>query len=93
MHDAVAFLVDGKRYTATGSGGNSDYLNNCAYRMGKRGYKVFPRNSWIATVKAGNGRRLELPVGSIKDGKYVPLPGIAWVYPPTKDHPEETVVK
>lgn len=83
FHDAIAFIKDGKRYAATGSGGNSDYLNSHG--------KKFPRRCWIATVKAGNGRRMELPVASITENGYKPLPGVAWVMPPTRNNPNETI--
>jgi hypothetical protein len=89
FHDAVAFLIGGKRYKATGSGGNSDYLRSCArYQTNK----PLPRNTWIATVVAGDGKRLELPVASIRDGKYAPYPGVQWILPGTKDNPKETVI-
>jgi hypothetical protein len=76
FHDAIAFIANGKRYKATGNGGNSEYLN--AHKG-----SGFPPNTWIATVVASNGRRVDLPVAQVQDGKYVPLPGVAWVYPPT----------
>jgi hypothetical protein len=86
FHDAIAFIVAGKRYKATGSGGNSDYLR----RTGKN----FPSNTWVSSVVAGNGRRLELPVAIItSDGTYSPLQGVTWIYPPTKKtHGRETKV-
>lgn len=85
FHDAIAFLIGGKRYKATGSGGNGDFLR----RTGKN----FPSGTWVATVVAGNGRRLDVPVArrTTNDG-YAPLPGVAWVYPPTKNNPQETLV-
>jgi hypothetical protein len=85
FHDAVAFVVAGKRYANTGCGGNSEYLNT-------RG-KTFPRNVWVATVKAANGRRLDLAVALITSDGYRPYPGVAWVYPPTQDNPNETIVE
>jgi hypothetical protein len=87
FHDAVAFIVNGKRYKATGSGGNSDYFN----RHGRAG-KYFPRDTWVASVKAGNGRRLDVPVARIKNDKYVPLENVEWVYPATRTQPRETIV-
>lgn len=86
FHDAIAFMVHGKRVKATGSGGNSDYLQR---RTGQN----LPRNCWVSSVIAGNGKRLEVPVAKIlPDGEYAPLPGIAFVYPPTKNNPSESVV-
>ena len=29
---------------------------------------------------------------TVKDGKYVPYPGVVWVYPATKNNPQETTV-
>jgi len=84
VHDAVSFIIGGKRYTNTGSGGNSDYLN-------QSNGKQYHSNAWIVTVRAGNGRRLDVPVAKIVNGKYTPFPGVTWVMPGTRDNPEETV--
>jgi hypothetical protein len=78
LHDVVAFIVNGKRYRATGNGGNSNYLR-------KMTGKNLPPDTWISSVIAGNGRRLEFPVARIlQDGKQVPYDGVTWIYPPTK---------
>jgi hypothetical protein len=92
FHDACAFIISGKRYTATGSGGQSDFYNSVSHRFGKD-FKPFPRGTWIASVKAGNGRRMEFPVAKIDGEKYTPFPGVVWVYPPTQDDPKETMVQ
>ncbi len=83
FHDAIAFIIDGKRIAATGSGANSDYLNS---------HGRFPHHCWIATVKASDGRRMRLSVASITEHGYKPLPGVAWAMPPTRDNPNETVM-
>jgi len=85
FHDAVAFIINGKRWAAAGSGGNSDYYNRT------RG-KAWPRNTWVASVKAKNGRRIDAAVALIKDGSYFPIPSVTWIYPPTKRNPQETLV-
>lgn len=89
FHDAVAFIINGKRYTNTGSGWSSNYRNEFNARQGDR--KRFPRDAWIATVQAANGRRLDVPVATIKGDKRTPAPGVTWVYPPTKNQPCETL--
>ena len=63
------------------SGDNSDYLQ----RTGKN----FPPGFWIETVVAGNGKRLELPVAKIVDGKQIPAPGVTWPFPSTTNNPRE----
>jgi hypothetical protein len=85
FRDAVAFIINGKRYASTGSGGNSDYLAGHTRNP-------YPPNCWVASVKAHNGHPKNVPVAKIQDGKYTPYPGVSWVYPPTKDNPNETVV-
>ena len=89
FRDAIGFIIQGKRYEATGSGGNSDYLRRVS------GKNLLP-GTWISTVKASNGRRLDIPVAAIKSTdkgqKYLPLPGVVWIYPGTKDNPHETLV-
>jgi hypothetical protein len=84
FHDVIAFVIDGVRYTATGSGGNSDYL---ARSSGKR----YPRGTWVSSVKIGS-ERLDLPVAKIIGSDYAPLPGVVWIMPPTKVNPKETRV-
>jgi hypothetical protein len=91
FHDAVAFIVGGKRLTATGSGGNSEvYRTALAWQHGQ--YRSFPPNTWVASVKARNGKRFDVPVAAITKDGYAPLPGVTWVYPPTKTNPSETAV-
>ena len=85
FHDVVAVVVGGKRYAMTGSGGNSEFLSRTS---GQR----FPRNTWVSSVKARNGKRLDLPVAKIVEEGYAPLPGVTFVYPPTKVNPHETFV-
>jgi len=51
IHDPVAYVIDGKKYKATGSGGSSDYT---------RGHH--PRGTWVASLITGNNRRTELPI-------------------------------
>lgn len=83
FQDAIAFIIKGKRYSATGSGGRGDYLN----RTGKS----WPSNAWISSVKNGRGQRLDFPVATILSEGYEPYPGVTWVLPPTKDNPVETL--
>ncbi len=85
FHDAIAFIIQGKRYIATGSGGNSNYLRQMTG-------KNLPPDVWVVSVITGNGKRLEIPVAKItKEDSRVPLPGIQWVFPPTKNNPLETL--
>jgi len=86
FRDAVAFVIGGKRYRATGSGGNSDYLN----RNGTR--TPFPSGAWIASAQARNGRRFDFPVAKIAGQTYSRYPSVTWVMPPTKLNPNETLV-
>jgi hypothetical protein len=83
MRDAIAFIVNGKRYQNTGCGRHSSYI------IPGREHR-FPPDLWIATV-ARNGRRRDIAVARIQDGKYAPYPGVTWVFPPTRDNPTETV--
>jgi hypothetical protein len=77
FRDAHAFIIDGKLYKATGSGGN--------------GGKLFPRDTWVSSVVARNGKRIDAPVAKIIGNEYEPLPNVVWVFPPTKNNPKETV--
>ena len=82
FHDAIGFIIVGKRFKSAGCGGNSNYFN----RHGKN----FPRDVWVSTVVAGNGRRLDMPVARITKDGYEPLPGVTWIFPPTKANPRKT---
>ena len=88
FHDAVGFVIAGKRYAATGSGGNSDFYNRSRSAR-------FPAGHWIATVKPRNGKAVEFPVavitGAGRSG-YAPADGVSWILPPTKLNPQETIV-
>ena len=83
FRDAHAFIVGGKLYKATGSGGNSNYFNGHG--------KLFPRDTWVSTVIASNNKRIDIPVAKIVGSQYEPLPNVVWVFPPTKNNPKETV--
>jgi len=86
FHDAVAFIVNGKRLKNSGSGGDSDFFNR-SLRVSR-----YPSGTWVQSLIAGNGRRLEVPVAKRTDKGFVPFPGVTWIYPPTKDNPQETLV-
>jgi hypothetical protein len=86
FQDAIAFMVNGKRYQNTGSGGNSSYLNRCASSK-----RLWPHELWIQTVKAGNGHSIDMPVAYCAKEGYKPYRGVTWVFPPTKDNPSETL--
>jgi len=86
LHDAIAFVVNGKRLKTSGSGGDADFLS--------RTYATrFPSGTWVQSVIAGNGRRLEVPVAKRTQEGFAPLPGVQWVMPPTKNNPYETIVE
>ena len=84
FHDAVAFIIGGKRWESTGSGGHSDFYN----RMSRTAH---PRNIWVASVKSRNGKRKDVPVAKIVGSGYEPIPGVAWVLPATKNTAEQVV--
>lgn len=86
LHDAVAFIINGKRYVATGSGGNSNYFNSHA------GRGQFPPDVWVSSVKARNGRHIDLVTAQITKDGYTPYTGVQWVMPPTRENESETVV-
>ncbi|HXA78710.1 MAG TPA: hypothetical protein VNV41_16365 [Candidatus Acidoferrales bacterium] len=92
FHDAIAFIIDGKRWAATGSGGNSDFYNTPLARKHMGHSKPFPRNAWVASVRAKNGRRIDAPVAVMVGHDYKPFPGVTWIFPPTKNNPAETQV-
>ena len=85
LHDAIAFVVSGKRLKNSGSGGDADFGN----RM--RGTR-YPSGTWVQSLIAGNGKRLEIPVAKRTEKGFVPLPGIQWIMPPTKSNPRETLI-
>ncbi|SRR6266576_58459 len=92
FRDATAFIVNGKRLKNTGSGGDAIFLNQSNFRFHPE-RKPFPSGTWVATVVAGNGKRMDIPVAKRIENGFAPLPGVQWVYPPTKDNPQEIFVE
>ena len=89
FHDAIAVIVNGKRFKMTGSGGNAAYLRQSgAIRISE---PLLP-NAWVSTVIAGNGRRLDIPTAIQENGKFIPYKGVTWVMPPIKTIEQETLV-
>jgi hypothetical protein len=86
FHDAVAFIVDGKRYKSTGSGGDADFLSRTQTTR-------FPSGTWVQSLVAGNGKRMDIPVAKRTDNGFIPLPNVQWVMPPTKNNPQETIME
>jgi hypothetical protein len=78
MHDAIAVEIDGKLLKTTGSGGDSNFYNRTRCES-------FPPDTWVASLQYRNGRRIELPIAKRVGNAYEPLPGVAWIFPPTKD--------
>jgi len=45
-------------------------------------------------VIAGNGRRMDVPVAKrLPNNEFIPVAGVAWIYPPTKNNPQQTIVE
>lgn len=76
IHDAVGYIIGGKKYNATGSGGNSDYLRRMTGRN-------LPPNTWVASLKTRNNRRVELPIARIENNRYELLKNVQALFPPT----------
>jgi hypothetical protein len=86
MHDAIGFIVNGKRVKNTGSGGDANFLRR------SHNLPPLPPNTWVATVVYENGRRADVAVALRTPEGEKPYPGVAWIFPPTLVSPEETVV-
>lgn len=96
FHDAIAVIVNGKRYKLTGSGHSAGYERRRFETIGAPHYSfktlpTIPANAWISSVKARNGRRKDIPTALVDGNEYTPYPGVTWVFPPTKSNPTETV--
>ena len=90
LHTAFAVIVDGRRYTRTGSGVNGAYAHNFAEL--RRQIPNLDPEAWYESVKAGNGRTKYLPAARLVRGSdQIPYPGVTWVFPPTKVNPAETL--
>lgn len=91
MRDAVAVVVDGKRYRVGGSAGDADFLNRSNFHPER---KPFPSGTWVQSLIAGNGKRIDVPIAKrLPNNKYVPLSNVKWVMPPTVNNPQETIVE
>jgi hypothetical protein len=86
LHDAIAFVINGKRLTNSGSGGDADFLSRTQTTR-------FPSGTWVQSLIAGNGKRMDIPVAKRTNKGFVPLAGVQWVFPPTKNNPQETIME
>jgi len=86
MHDAIAFIVNGKRVKNTGCGGDADFLRR------SHNLPPLPPNTWVATIVYENGRRADVPVALRTPDGEKPYPGVTWIFPPTVVNPKETLV-
>ena len=86
FHDAIAFIVDGKRYKSTGGGGDADFLSRPQTTR-------YPSGTWVQSLVAGDGKRMDIPVAKRTDNGFIPLPNVQWVMPPTKNNPQETIME
>lgn len=85
MHDAIGFIVNGKRVKNTGCGGDADFLRRTS------NLPPLPPNTWVATIVYENGRRADVPVALRTTEGTKPYPGVKWIFPPTLVNPKETV--
>jgi hypothetical protein len=86
MHDAIGFIVNGKRVKNTGCGGDADFLRR------SHNLPPLPPNTWVATIVYENGRRADVPVALRTPDGEKPYPGVTWIFPPTVVNPRETLV-
>jgi len=82
FRDAIAVIVSGRRYKMTGSGGDAAFMR-----------KQYPVGTWLSSVIAGNGKRLDIPTAVRTQDGYKPAAGVSWVMPPTVNNPHETIVE
>ena len=80
FRDAIAVIVSGRRYKMTGSGGDAAFMR-----------KQYPAGTWLSSVIAGNGKRLEIPTAIRTQNGYRPVPGVSWVMPATVNNGETIV--
>ena len=86
LHDAIAFVVNGKRLKNSGSGGDADFLSRTHTTR-------FPSGTWVQSLIAGTGKRTDIPVAKRTNKGFVPLAGVQWGFPPTKNNPQETIME
>jgi hypothetical protein len=77
VHDPVAYVIAGKKYKATGSGGTSDYMRGS-----------HPQGTWVASLITGNNKRVELPIARHTGVSYELLANVTAIYPTTKKSAE-----
>jgi hypothetical protein len=86
LHDAIGFIVNGKRVKNTGCGGDADFLRR------SHNLPPLPPNTWVATIVYENGRRADVPVALRTPDGEKPYPGVTWIFPANVVNPKETLV-
>lgn len=80
LHDAIAFIIEGKRYETGGGGFDTGALSR----------EGFPPGYWAQYVKVKGRKDVpKLVARNTKRGR-VPTDGVVWVFPPTLPKPFET---
>jgi hypothetical protein len=86
VYDAIAFVINGKRYEKGGSAWDSNY-NFPHSRWSGRKYRG--RSLWIHSLRDENLK--DYPVAVKYASSMKPYPGVKWIFPPTLVNPNETV--
>jgi hypothetical protein len=86
VHDAVAFVIHGRRYEKGGSAWDSDYNFSPSRWTGR---KHRGRSLWIHSLR--DEELKEYPVAVKYRSGMKPYPGVQWIFPPTLVNPKETV--
>jgi hypothetical protein len=86
VHDAIAFLVNGRRYEKGGSAWDSGYSMSHSRWTGR---KYRGRSLWIHSLRDEDLK--EYPVAVKYSGGMKPYHGVKWIFPPTLFNPEERV--
>ncbi len=72
IHDPIGYVINGKKYKATGCGGTSGYVPG-----------QHPRGTWVASLITQNNRRINLPIARQTQDGYELLSSVTAIYPPT----------
>ncbi len=90
-HDAIAYILDGIRYKATGCGFRGGYTLHANIPAAFSRF-IHDSRYWFEDVIGPEGKRIAIPVSVSVENTARPCCGVTWIFPPTFANPRETML-
>jgi len=90
-HDAIAYILNGIRYHATGCGFRGGYTLHANIPTAFSRF-IHDSRYWFEDVIGPEGKRIAIPVSVSVENTARPCCGVTWIFPPTFANPRETML-